>query len=171
MKKLTTSLMVVLLTISAYTTFSQNSSFNPPKNPVLKTADDYAGYEQDMINAAKWLEETDLDKEQTKRKDASRFVLAWISGSPSVTVSLYTVIIDLTKDNPDLLDLYFASYAAYALQHKDDKESLGANRAALQSMIKVYQKGLSIKKSKAMLKLIKMNNEGKIDEYIKKEFK
>jgi len=171
MKKLTTYLMVMLLTMSTYYAFSQNSSFNPPKNPVLKTADDYAGYEQDIINAAKWLEETDLDKEQTKRKDASRFVLAWISGSPSVTVNLYPVIMDLIKDNPDLLDVYFASYAAYAHQHKDYNESLAANRAALQSMIKVYQKGIAIKKNKAMLKLIKMNDEGKIDEYIKKEFK
>lgn len=166
MKKLIITL--VFITFTAISMSSQ-TKFDLPENIVLKTESDYAKYENDIISAAQWLEENDLDKDIEKRKRVDVFIIQWVSGTPNVTVEMNESLIKLYDENSELLVLYMASYSKHLLENKnDDKKS--AIKTGLISMINVYKKGIAISKSKEMEKAIKAFDQNKLDEYIGKNF-
>src|SRR5579871_6789792 len=88
MPKIKRNLLFSTLILIAFTNIHAQTKFEVPKNLELKTKEDYAKYEPTIVDAAKWLEETDLDKERNKRKDVNAFILEWVSGSPTVTVDI-----------------------------------------------------------------------------------
>ena len=67
--------------------------------------------------------------------------------------------------------IYIASFSSYYLIHKKDATEFEATKAGLMSIMYVYKKGIEIKKSKEMDKLIKLTNENKLDDYINEKFK
>jgi thioredoxin-related protein len=136
----------------------------------LVAKEDYAKYEKDIIDAAQWLEEKDLDKGEAKRKRVGAFVFKWLEGSPTVTLVFFDQLGKIYGKNTDLLIIYIARYCAYCIQHKEDTTSHAPNKAALTAMMAVYKKDINIKKSKEMENLIKQTEEGKLDEYIDKYF-
>ncbi|MBX7155116.1 MAG: hypothetical protein U0Y96_03255 [Candidatus Kapaibacterium sp.] len=170
MKKIVLLLAITTLLFSAAVIYSQ-TTFDTPKNIVYKTVEDYAKQEPTIIRAAKWLEETDLDKEVTTRKEVNLYIITWISGSPNVNIVITERHGDLYRDNAELLALYMASYARFYLENKSNATPHLATKAALLSMMKVYQKGINIKKSKGMEELIKLTGENKLDDYINDNFK
>lgn len=147
------------------------TTFEVPANYSLDTKSDYEKYEADIITAAKWLEENDLDKEQDKRKEVSSFVIKWILGSPSVTVDLSDRLSKLYGKNDFLLINYMAGYSAYCLQNKTTATKTLAAKAGLISMMNVYKKAIRIKDCKGMEKLIKLTEENKLDDYVAENFK
>lgn len=89
-----------------------------------------------------------------------------VSGSPNVSIELTSGIMDLTEKNPQLLSIFLASYCRYVLEHKGEKGKLNPTKAAIQDIITVYKKGISVKKNKKLKKIIKKDN---LDDYIIKE--
>lgn len=161
-------LLVCLATLSLLNTFAQGT-FNVPKNYTLKEADDYTQYEADMIEAAKWLEKTDLDKETYKRQEVNQFVIEWISGSPTVSIEITEQIANLYDKNPQLLGVYMANYTREYLENGEDATKESAIKVGLISMINVYKKGIEIKKNKELDKVSKMTD-AQLDTYIKENF-
>lgn len=164
MTKLRTILAAIFfISISAIA----QTNFEVPSNVKLETPADFENYENDVVNAATWLEETDLDKDKVKRREVNTFVLQWLTGSPTVTVELSEPLIKLYDKNEQLLGLYLASYAKYNILNKTNTSKFEATKAAFVSMIKVYKKGIDIVKNKEMEKAVKLFDQGKIDDYIK----
>lgn len=166
MKKLLFTLaLAIFITITA----NSQTNFDVPENIQLKAESDYARYESDVINAAKWLEETDLDKEVSKRKNVGAFIIQWISGAPNVTVDMTEALMNLYGENHQLMAVYLANYSRHFLENKDATKASGI-KAGIISMINVYKKGIAITKNKEMDKAIKSYGQNKIDEYIAKKF-
>jgi len=166
MKKTIITLFIILfVAISA----TSQTKFELPQNIELKKDSDYAKYENDISSAAKWLEETDLNQETDKRKQIDAFIIKWVSGTPNVTVDVNQSLMKLYGDNHELLVLYMASYSAYSLENKNANKT-AAVKAGIVSMMNVYKKGISIKKSKEMEKAIKLLDENNLDQYIEKNF-
>lgn len=147
------------------------TKFDVPRNVELKSTDDYAKYESAIINAAKWLEETDLNLETAKRQQVNAFVLQWISGSPTVVVSINEQLGKIYGKNVQLLGIFLASYARNYLENGKNASPFSATKAGLMSMMNVYKKGIEITKSKEMEKLIKLAENNQLDDYIKEQFK
>lgn len=166
MTKEKTILMCLLFGLSATLRVQGQINFEVPQNVELNAKDDYAKYETDMINAAKWLEETDLNKEADKRQQVNAFVLKWITGSPTVNVEISKQLGKIYDNNIQLLGIYLASYARNYLENKSTATTFSATKAGLLSMMNVYKKGIEISKSKEMEKVIKLADENKLDEYI-----
>ncbi len=162
-------LALTLIVLSGPNIFAQ-ATFEVPSNYQLNVKEDYAKYEADIIAASNWLEKNDLDKEPEKRKEVSAFVMKWIIGSPSVNVSLTEQIQKLYGKNASLLIIYMGSYTRHFLENKSSATVFSGTKAGLTSMMNVYKKGIDIKKSKEMEKLIKLAEENKIDEYITEKF-
>ena len=118
MKNLKPLLLILILSIVSTITISAQTKFEVPQNVELKVKEDYAKYETDMINAAKWLEETDLDKETAKRKEVANFAMQWIMGCPTFNIDLTEQLTKIYGKNLDLLLLYMASYSRYFLENK-----------------------------------------------------
>src|SRR3984885_3974248 len=141
-------------------------SFTVPENPVLNSKEDYAKYEGDIINAAKWLEETDLDKETDKRQQIDLFLGKWEAGSPTVTVSIDESVGKIVDRNPQFLFIYIASYSRNVLENKATPNTFQAVKAGVLSVLKVYKKGIGVSRNRQLEKLAKMDQDSQIDEYI-----
>lgn len=160
------SISTLILLFFSLIAFTQN--FKVPQNVEYKTAKDYEKYEKDIIAASKWLVATPLDEQEKKRQEVSAFVFQWVSGSPTVSITLHGAIADLSKKNSGMMFIYIASYCRYILENNYSTDILAAKKAAIDDMIKVYESGKGVNKDKKMLKLIKAKNDGKLDQWIAK---
>jgi tetratricopeptide (TPR) repeat protein len=149
---------------SAQIAYSQ--TYEVPKNYAFKKAEDYKQYESSVIDAANWLENTPLDQEIDKRKDVSTFLVAWVSGSPSVSIELQEDIVGFMGKNPDLFVIYMGAYTRFMLEHRGSEDKLQANILALQSVMKVYKEGKGIKKDKVIENFIKMESKGELSKWV-----
>lgn len=148
-----------------------SQSFEVPENYQLKVAADYVPYERKIIEAANWLKATAFDDQVELRKKVSAFVVTWINGSPTVNVELNSIIIDFNKKNEGMLILFMASCAKYVLENNYSKDMRAKHKAALRDMMSVYKSGTGIRKDKKMDKLIKADEEGKLDEWLEENLK
>jgi len=150
---------------------SNAQSFEVPKGYDFKSPEDYARYEKDIIEAAKWLKATPFNQEADKRKDVSAFVVVWLTGSSNVSVTLESWLLDFEKKNDGMMVLFMASYSKWVLENSYSKDAVAAKKAALKDMMDVYKAGVGIKKDKKMENMIKANDENKLDEWIEKNLK
>ncbi|MFN5309230.1 MAG: hypothetical protein ACK5C0_07230 [Candidatus Kapaibacterium sp.] len=162
-KTLTVGILFLLISIL---TVQGQTTFEVPQNVELKSREDYAKYENAIIDAAKWLEETDLNKEIDKRQKVNAFVMRWVEGSPTVNILITEKLIKICDKNTHLLGLYMASYSRYFLEHKGTATNLSAAKAGLLSIMIVYKKGINVTVNKEMDNLIELTNENELDEYI-----
>lgn len=166
--------IINLILCSAFVLLAENlysQAFEVPQNYEFKQAADYAKYEKDIIEAAKWLKETPLNEQVEKRKEVSKFVVTWINGSPTVNVEINPTIMDFEKKNEGMLTIYMASSARYVLENNYSKDMRSKQKAALRDMMSVYKTGKGIKKDKKMEKLIKSDEDGKLDEWLSENLK
>ena len=158
------------LTFLNIASLSAQTTFEIPQNVELKVKEDYAKYEPAIVQATKWLEETDLDKETDKRKQVNSFVVQWILGCPTINIDIVEQLGKIYGKNEQLLILYMASYSSYFIENQSTATKQTAAKAGLRSIMNVYKKGIAITKSKEMEKLIRLTEENKLDEYILKKF-
>lgn len=158
------SCLFVALLLSVNSAFSQE--FNVPENYQLNSREDYTKYEKDIIGAAKWLVTTPLNEQQEKRKEISAFVVKWVNGSPAVNVEINPTIMDFEKKNAGMLTIYMSSSARYVLENNYSSDMRAKHKAALHDMITIYKSGKGIRKDKKMEKLIKSDDDGKLDEWL-----
>ena len=168
-KTLIISVLLLTASLSALISIGQ-PQFELPQNIELKTKEDYVKFETTVIDAAKWLEQTDLDKEGDKRKQINAFVIQWITGTPTLTVNINEQLAKLYGKNVQLLAIYLASYARNVIELKEASSKLTATKAGLVSMMNVYKKGIEISKNKELDKIIKMTD-SELDSYIVDKFK
>lgn len=142
------------------------SSFALPQKIQLKEKEDYAKYEKVVIEAAIWLEQTDLDKDVEKRRDIDVFIIKWVSGTPAFTLNLDEPISVLTNKNPELLALYIASYSRNILENKSSASNFNATKAALKSISRVYRKGIDVSRNKQLEKLTKFTTESQWNDFV-----
>jgi hypothetical protein len=164
-------LFCLIFFLSGFLASNAQTRFEVPQNVELKPKEDYAKYDSAIISAAKWLEETDLDKETDKRKGVNSFVLQWVSGSPTINIDLTEKLAKLYGKNGQFVMIYMANYARYFLENTTTATKSSATKAGLVSMMNVYKKGIDISRSKEMEKLIKLTDENKLDDYINENFK
>lgn len=167
MKKTLRYLALSSILFGSVSTYSQ-TAFEVPDNIQLNTREDYVQTEQQIVEAANWLEQTDLDKEADKRQKVNAFIIKWVSGSPTVTINIVEPLSKIYGKNVQLLGIYLASYASYCIGHKGSVDESLAIQAGLVSMMNVYKKGIAVQKTKEMEKIIKMSDL-ELKEYISKK--
>src|ERR1700679_3255172 len=86
-------------------------TYEVPKNYTLKTKDDYAKYEPEVIHTVDWLQQASWDEPIEKRKEANAFLMAWLTGSPNVSISIGKPLMDLVDKNKELLIIFMGGYA------------------------------------------------------------
>lgn len=163
--------LLIVIAFSLFSTNTYSQTFEVPKNYEFKAAEDYAKYEKDIIEAAKWLSATPLNENAEKRSEISKFVVTWINGSPTVNVEINPTIMDFEKKNKGMLAIYMASSARYVLENNYSKDMRSKHKAALRDIISVYKGGNGIKKDKKMDNLIKHDEANTLDEWLSKNLK
>lgn len=161
MKKLV-SLVALFCMIS--TVYAQD--FELPENYKLVVAADYDTYAQDFVKATKWISETPLSEEQTKRENVYKFIMKWLQGSPKVSIELYGDIATF-MESPDCLMVYMANWGAYCVENNDYEDKLKGNVAGIENVISFYNrnKGL-LGKLKGVEKYKRLQKKGKLESHI-----
>ena len=160
-------ILLVSFVLCAFLAHAQ--AFEVPQNYSLNTAEDFTRYEPDIVNCAGWLEGTPVKQETEKRKDASRFLLTWLTGSPDITMEIQPYVGDITRNNPELIGAYMGGWARYAIQHKSDYDKIQAHLEAVKSALKLYKLG-GMAKSKLLDKLVAMNDT-QLNDWVKSKVK
>lgn len=142
--------------------------FEVPKNVTYNTAEDYYKYDSVIVEAAKWLEFMDLDKETFKRKQVNQFVMNWLAGSPHVNIVINQKMSELIGNNKELFNIYLASYARHMIENKTRGTKFSATKAGILSIIKVYKKNIEIYKNKDLESLVAIKQDAILNEYIRK---
>ncbi|MFI5153296.1 MAG: hypothetical protein ACHQET_08195 [Chitinophagales bacterium] len=158
--------VMMLMAVVACNMGCAQTGFVLPQKIQLNNKEDYAKYEKVVINAAIWLEQTDLDKDVEKRRTIDAFIIKWVSGTPAFTLNLDEPLSVLTEKNPELLALYIASYSRNILENKNSPSSFSATKAALKSIAFVYKKGIDVARNKQLEKLTKFTAESQWNDFI-----
>ncbi|AXG70091.1 hypothetical protein KORDIASMS9_02320 [Kordia sp. SMS9] len=138
----------------------------------LKKAEDYVKYEKDVVAATKWLIETPINSQITKRKEVSAFLLKWFEGTPSITFDINIDIVTFLEESPESFMIYLAGWASYCIENKDYKNSLLGNVRGIESVLTFYEAN---KKTTGKIKPIerykKLQKKGKLEKHVKSKLK
>jgi len=162
----------VLISLTIFCNQIKSQDFKVPKDYVLKVKEDYAKYEKDVIACANWMENSPLDKDEQKRIDANTFLLKWLTGSPTVNVNINAdLLVKYFEKNPQFQIIFLAGWTRYSLENNYSKDQQKGYYEGFKSIIYVYKKGVGIKKSKDLEKLIKIYDKGELEIWIKENVK
>lgn len=145
----------------------QAQDFRVPKRLKLEKAEDYAKYEDDVLKAVKWLKNTPVHEQKSKRKEVGAFLMKWITGAPDLTLTIDLKVCPYAED-PDCFLMFMAGWTEYALSKKDDSASEGAYAGTI-AVLDFYEKNkYELGKVKGIKKLIKKRKKGKLKAHIEK---
>ena len=141
--------------------------FQTPQNYSLVKVEDYAPYEQDVINCVKWLADVPVDQNVEKRKEADAFLLKWIYGSPNVKIEIRPDIVTFMSTKPEMLMAFLGGWTKYSLETREFSNSLKGNIAGIENVILVYNKNKKIiGKDKNIEKYVKLQSKGTLEKEI-----
>jgi len=170
MKGITWLYIILFLAIS----LNSSAQLSPvPKTYSLTTPEDYYKYQTDVLNVINWLEQTPWNSKNGERQIANSFFLAWMSGSPSVTIELGDdILMKMMEKNKELLFAYMGGYTKYTLKCHAEKSDYDVNKAKLagfKAVIYKYNTEKSRSRDKNVEMIIKLDSEGKLEDWIATE--
>lgn len=157
-------------------------SFEVPQNYRLNIKDDYTFYEPDIVKCVDWLITTPVNQEKEKRKEASAFLLKWVSGSPNIHINLDVNILQNIKDDkvPDYILIFIGGWVKDAIETNNRQNTmrqsvgdmdglLAGNVAGFEAVVSFYNnnKGL-LPQNESIAKLCKLQKKGKLEAHVKK---
>jgi len=162
MKKISILFVFILVIVE-----SQAQEFNVPKDYKLAKAEDYAPYEQDVIDGIKWILDTPIDEQLSKRKELNAFIMAWFTGSPTISVEIHPEIVSFMGSSPELLMIFLGGWTKYSLETKDFTNKVAGNLAGLEAAMEFYKKN-KLSKDKKIEDFIKLHKNDKLKGYIER---
>lgn len=133
----------------------------------LDTEDDYIKSKDYVLGAISWLRENKMGEKQDERAANNAFLLKWVMGSPIVTIELSEKIVTFS-DCSECLIAFLGGYTEYELTAKKSNK-IEANHAGLKNVILTYTKNKDfLGTDKQLEKLVKMDEEGKLMDFVKK---
>jgi len=157
-------LTAVLALLSAHL-FAQDLDL--PKNITLKYTVDYATYEPYVSKCVNWIETAPLDQDKDRHTDAYSFLFNWVNGAPNVHVDIQPAFLNVKqKKNFPLLVVYMGEWSLYELKNGDKSNPTQAAMQAIRGVIKLYKKGNSFAKDKAIEKLISLDEKGQLEKFV-----
>ncbi len=160
MKKFLLILCISLLTYSgvAQSTYGDIS---------LEQKGDFKGAESSVLKAAAYLFTSKYDKDDLDRLYAIEFIIKWMSGTPDYKFELNEKFSKPFVNETDLMGLYMAGMARYAIQNKSknpDPSTICLN--AIKLVIEYSSKSANnLKQTAEMKKIASAIKKGTLEKY------
>jgi hypothetical protein len=131
----------------------------------LEQGSDYKPAEPAALQAANYILSTPIAKDDVNRMLSLRFLLRWMTGTPDYTFSLGGNISKAVTGNEDLLGVYMAALAKYALENKESaKDEKKVNLGAAKIVLAYCEDSKNnVKLNKTLKKMIEANKEGNLE--------
>ncbi|MEL6969055.1 MAG: hypothetical protein AAFZ63_16245 [Bacteroidota bacterium] len=166
MKRL--SIFTLLLSFLTVQGISQDLDINVLSDHTYETADDYAEVQDEILQCISWLKSNPVD--HPDRKAVNALVLTWLTGTPSVSITLNGYVVEFTEKNPDLLILFMGGWTEHVLEvGKGNASELESNLKGVEVVIAYYEnrKTNGLAKDAGMQRLIKLRDRGELTDYLK----
>ncbi|OQP56852.1 hypothetical protein A3860_09720 [Niastella vici] len=154
---------VIVLTLISFASFSQEGEL---LTTVPTKKKEFVKSEPLVINTINWFENTPLDQDIEKRKIVAANLIAWVTNSPTVTITFNSNVMPFTEKNNVLLVVFLGGWTKYALQNSYSKDEIKGSLAGLKSVIKFYQANKSLTKDEQMDKLIELDTNNKLEAWV-----
>lgn len=164
MKTRTHVLSLLLLIGACSNSFAQDAEL---LESLPKGKKAYLKSEKNVLATINWLENTPLNQDAEKHKQQFSLLTGWVMNSPTIDLTLDEGVVTFTKENKELLTFFMAGYTKYALENNHSKDEVQGSIAGVRSAIKVYKKGVGLKKDAAMDKLVQLENKGELEKWVK----
>ena len=140
-----------------------------PNDLKFETEADYKASEGLVLESIEWIQNTPVALNPTKRQEVNRFLILWITGTPSVSIELLDGIVPL--DCSECLIPFLAGWTKYSLQNNYSKDKVEGALAGLEQSISFYEKNKAdLGKNKEMEKLIKRQQKGTLRKFVESKF-
>ena len=133
----------------------------------LEAKEDYHLAEPAVLKASAYLFTSKYDKDDLERLYAIEFIMRWISGTPDFTFELDEKFSKPFLHETDLMGLYMAALAKYAIEHKDQaKDSKQVNLSAVRMVIEYSNKpSNNLKQTGELKKIATALKKGELEKY------
>lgn len=135
---------------------------------IPKTAEEYTIVEPNLLATIQWLADTPPDENPSKREDQYKYLLGWITGSPTVNMDLFPYVADMSQKNPEVIIYYSAGWIDYAVRNDYSTDKMALHSAAIRYVLALYDKGY-MKKDKMLSKLAKVVKKDKLDAWVQEQ--
>ncbi|EDP95646.1 hypothetical protein KAOT1_22381 [Kordia algicida OT-1] len=136
-------------------------------NYSFEKAADYETYEKDVVAATKWLVETPINSQKTKRIQVQQFLMKWLEGTPKITLNISTEIVTFIE-SPESFIIYMGGWASYCIENNDYKNDLQGNIRGIENVITFYDANRKeMGKIKAIERYKKLQKKGKLEKHLK----
>jgi hypothetical protein len=162
-------IIIVIISVCFMSLSTTAQNIDIPEDVTLKVAEDYQKYESLVLESINWLSETPINLNPSKRKEVNTFLMKWMTGSPTVSISLVEGLVPL--DCPDCLMAFLSGWTKYSLENNYSDDKVKCAIAGIENAINLYNKNKStIGKNSDLEKLIKKMNSGKLEKYVESKF-
>lgn len=162
---------LTLLPAMLLLSFVMNAQYIAVPDSLPDTKEAITRTEPKLIELAKWLETTAIGEQMDTRIRVNAWVLAWITNSHSVSITVRSSLMKPFDKNPQLLLVFMAGYSRYVLENNYSKDELKANTAGMKAAINCASLGGDVKKDKNLNKIIEKDKEGKLEEWVQAAMK
>jgi len=138
-----------------------------PKQYTLSTESDFDKYEQTAIECANFITTSPLNSQTALRSEASKFLMDYVSKSPTIKVEINQKAIPFVS-NAELLTVYIASWVkSYGAQNHANLKEEFTIRAANETLNYYKNNKSAIGKVKGIKKFLKLQADEKLESHIK----
>ncbi len=159
-------LFVALLAFTCHGTFAQTMpDFDLIK---IEKTQDYKPAEPFVLQTCNYLFATPVVKGNNNRLKSMQFIFRWMSGTPDYSFTFDNNVFKTIKDNTDLVGLYLAGMAKYALENPAEaKDAKLVKLSGVTAMLNFCENpNNKIKINRQLKKLIEARDAGTLDEML-----
>jgi hypothetical protein len=146
---------------------TSGEGFEVPRNYSFKTEADFKKYEPDILKCIDYMENAPVDDLSDNRKKINSFLLDWVTGVSYVHITIDGSVLDLCEENKNFLILFIGGWTKYSLLNPEDQNEENGYFAGVETILNVYRKGNGVKPDENIVKLIKLQDEGKLMDWIR----
>ncbi len=161
-----TKTLLLSLLVMVGITATKNAIAQELLTELPETKEAFIESEKKLLATIDWLEANTYKIDDNQLAAQRALLLAWLTNSPTVTIEFHEDMINFTKKNPELLFVFMGGWTRYCLLNNYSKDLIQGNLAGIKSVIDIYKK-MHLKKNKNIEKLIKLDERGQLEAYIR----
>lgn len=162
-------LLLFIFSVTAAPVFAECTL---PGKITLSAKEDYAKYNQLVVDCVGWLESTSFKTDRKKRSEVQAFIVQWVTGSPDTHVQIDSFALNVwSADSEKLMVLFLGGWSRASILADNDIEDIDALAEAVRTVLRGFELDGAPKKSKEIKRLIKAEEKGTLIEYLEKKTK
>lgn len=129
----------------------------------------YTQLEPQVLADIDWMTNTPMNENVSLRENKTRFLLMWMSGSPTVKIDMDDRIVTFRGAETWLLMAYMMGWTKYSLEHDYSHDPVDCATAGITTVVHFYEKNRKfLSKSRVTEKYARMVKANYLREYIEK---